>query len=261
MARIELLYHLRLLAPLHIGTGTGFAKMVDDLTVRAGPARGSGAQLPCIPGSAVKGKVRSRCEALAQTLKLSVCTVPTDRSEQETRGERRCKRHLCVICRLFGSPYTAGPLHFSDALLTKEWQIAGTRLGRDIGTDREIVDPFALTVVRTSNQIERTTRTVKPDFLFSLEHTADDLQFGGSIIGQITPRPINGLNVTLPLEGWLFVVSLQAVDKIGGLRSRGWGRCHIAITSLKVDGTELTADLNGLLAQEDYLLGVAEYEA
>ena len=261
MARIELLYHLRLLAPVHIGTGMGFAKMVDDLTARAGPARGGGARLPYIPGSAVKGKVRSRCEALAQTLELRVCTAPTARPEQETRGERRCKRRLCVICGLFGSPYAAGPLHFSDALLTKEWQRAGTRLGRDLGTGREMTDPFALTAVRTGNQIERATHTVEPDFLFSLEHTADDLQFEGSIVGQITPRPINGLNLTLPLEGWLFVVGLQAVDKVGGLRSRGWGRCRIVVTSLKVDGTELAADLSGLLAQEDYLLGVAEYEA
>lgn len=258
MVRFDLRYQLQLLTPMHVGTGTGFAKMIDDLIVRAGPAKGNRTRLPCIPGSAVKGKVRSRCETLAQTLKLRICTSP---QIQADRGERRCKRRLCVICRLFGSPYASGPLCFSDALLVEEWQKVGTQPGRDSATKSDIGDPFTLAAVRAGNKMERAVHTVEPDFLFSLEHTADELQFAGSIIGQIDPRPVGGLELTLPLEGWLLVVGLQAVDKIGGLRSRGLGRCRITITSLKADGDELAGNLDSLLAQEDYLLGVAEYEA
>lgn len=260
MTRIELHYRLHLLTPMHIGSGMGFANIVDDLLVRAGPAKGDRVRLPYLPGSAIKGKVRSRCEALAHALGFEQ-DAPLDKGRRRVCGEHRCKLRLCILCRLFGSPYSAGHLHFSDALLTEEWQIMGTRLGRDSETNPGLTDPFVLATVRVGNKIERAVRTVEPDFLFSLEHTADDLQTEGSIVGQIDPYPASGVDLPLPVEGWLLVAGLQAVDKIGGMRSRGLGRCRTAVTSLRVDGADLTADLSNLMAREDYLLGLDGYEA
>lgn len=263
MTRLELHYEVHLRAPMHIGTGMGFAKMVDDLVVRAGPAKGDQSRLPCIPGSSLKGKIRSRCESLSHTLNLTVCTSPPASQvppRLDDRGPRRCKRRLCVICRLFGSPYSPGHLSFSDALLVKEWQRVGAHLGRDSSNSRDANDPHHLAAVRAGNKIERAARTVESDFLFSSEQTADDLRYAGSIIGSIDPRPVEGLNLVLPIEAWLLTLGLQAVDKIGGQRSRGLGRCRITITSLKAGGEDLTADLDSLITREDYLLGVAEYE-
>jgi CRISPR/Cas system CSM-associated protein Csm3 (group 7 of RAMP superfamily) len=273
MNHIDLTYCIQFSTPFHIGTGLGFAKMVDDLVTRAGPAKAEGVRLPCIPGSSMKGKVRSRCEAIAKTLGLRVCGIsdsqsegeaaeaePSDRTPRRKDG-RKCKVNLCIICRLFGSPYSPGHLQFSDALLESEWQQMGYRLGRDQEAERETTDPFALAVVRAGNKLERATRTVESDFLFSLEHTADGLLYKGSIAGQVDTRPVQGMSVLLPLEGWLLTVGLLALDKIGGLRSRGLGRCRISVTCLKVDGgSDLAEGLNDLLAQEDYLLGLSEYE-
>lgn len=260
MLRLDLSYQIQLLTPMHVGTGMGFAMMADDLIVRAGPAKGNGTRFPCIPGSAIKGRIRSRCEALAAGLRLRQCASRSTHL-QIGRGERRCKRRLCVICRLFGSRYVPGPLCFSDALLIQEWQRVGTHLTRAPAGESGGSDLFALAVVRTGNKVERAMHTVEPEFLFSLEHTTDELQFAGSIIGHVDPQPVKGLELALPLEGWLLAVGLKTLDKIGGIRSRGLGRCRITVASLKVDGNDLTTSLDSLLAHEDYLLGVPEYEA
>jgi CRISPR/Cas system CSM-associated protein Csm3 (group 7 of RAMP superfamily) len=249
MTRIELNYRIHLLTPLHIGTGIGLAKMVDDTVVRAGTAKGSGVRLPCIPGSSTKGKARFRCEALANTLGLCIC------------GERKCKRNPCIICRIFGSPYVSGHLHFSDALLVEEWQSVGRPLDDDGTSNAGVRDPFSLATIRSGNKLERATRAVAPNFLFTFEYTAEDLKYDGTVEGQVCTRTIEGLELPLPLEGWLLVVGLQTIDKIGGLRSRGLGRCHITVTKLVVDGGDnLAEDLNNLLANEEYWLGLEEYE-
>jgi CRISPR/Cas system CSM-associated protein Csm3 (group 7 of RAMP superfamily) len=233
MTLIELTYRIRLLTPLHIGTGTGFARMVDDTVVRAGAAKGEGVHLPCIPGSSVKGKTRSRCEAIGNMLGLDLC------------DKRKCKRNPCVICRLFGSTYVSGNLYFSDALLIREWQAVGRPLTNDTGSE-----PFALATVRTGNKSERATRTVEPDFLFSHEYAAKDLEYKGTIHGQICTREIEGMGQPLPVEGWLLVVGLQAVDKIGGLRSRGLGRCRIEIKELFINDQK--EDVSSLFRVGDF---------
>ncbi len=249
MTRLDITYRIYLATPMHIGTGMGYAKMIDDMVTRAGPARGAGARLPCLPGSSIKGKARSRCEALASTLRLKIC------------GERKCKMNPCIVCRIFGTAFSPGGLQFSDALLDRKMSV----FARLPGSSREsAADPFALSAVRAGNKMERATRTVEPDFLFSIEHTADQLQYEGSIKGQVDDRNSQELNLRMPLEGWLLTVGLLSVDKVGGLRSRGMGRCRITITGFVVEGREeedLAGDLADLLFEEDYLLGLSEYEA
>lgn len=248
MVDFDLTYHVALLTPLHIGTGLGFTKMVDDTIVRAGPAKGGRVSLPCIPGSSIKGKTRSRCEALAHGLGLTVCGEP-----------RRCKtrKSLCATCRLFGSPYSQGRLRFSDALLVTDWR----QIARPTdGAQRPVRDGFALSLVRMGSKVERATRTVEPELLFSLEQSAEGLGFEGSIVGSLEPRQQPGLSLALSVEGWLLVIGLQAVDKLGGGRSRGLGRCCITITRLKVNGTDLSVRLPDLLRQDESILGVCEYE-
>jgi CRISPR/Cas system CSM-associated protein Csm3 (group 7 of RAMP superfamily) len=247
MTHIELTYQIHLKTSLHIGTGIGFARMVDDTVVRAGAAKADGVRLPYIPGSSIKGKLRSRCEAVTNTLGLKMC------------GERKCKSNPCIICRLFGSRYNPCHLHFSDAHLVSEWQSVGKPSG-DESERGTTPAPFALSTVRTGNKLERATRAVESNFLFSIEHAADNLIYEGSITGQVNAREIAGMETGLPVEGWVMVVGLQALDKIGGLRSRGAGRCRITITKLVVDDDDLAGNLNDILASEEYWLGLSEYE-
>jgi CRISPR/Cas system CSM-associated protein Csm3 (group 7 of RAMP superfamily) len=206
---------------------------------------GSGVRLPCIPGSSLKGKVRSRCEALARSFGLRLCV----------KGDRVCKRNPCIVCRLFGSAYTPGRLRFADALLTEPWRLlARPEPGKEAEATR---DPFVLSAVRTGNKLERATRTVEQDFLFSLEYTADRLQFAGSIHGHLDDRTFAGEALVLPAEAWLLIVGLQLVDKLGGGRSRGSGRCRITVSHLSINGGE---NLVGNLPHDDCLLGLSDYE-
>lgn len=242
---VALHYRIDLTTSLHIGTGIGFARMVDDTVCRAGPELGSEVRLPCIPGSSLKGKVRSRCEALARSFELHLCD----------KGGRVCKRHPCIICRLFGSAYTPGRLRFADALLTEPWRL----LARPESSQEAAMahEPFALSTVRMGNKLERATRTVEQEFLFSLEHTADQLQFAGSIHGHLEDRRIAGETLVLPAEAWLLLVGLQLVDKLGGGRSRGLGRCRITVSHLSIDGGENMIDS---LPHDECLLGLNDYE-
>lgn len=224
MIRVEITYRIELMTPMHIGTGVGFARMVDDTVVRAGPAKGNGARLPYVPGSSVKGKARSRVEAIARAMDKSIC------------GDVKCKNRPCAICLLFGSPMFQGSLHFSDALLPKE--MSAFARAADSTSNEKDHDPFSLSTIRAGNKIERATKTVQPDFLFSIEHAADRLQLEGSISGQIGDEKAGANDASELFAVYLLVVGLLSIDKIGGNRSRGLGRCQVSIARLIIEGEE-----------------------
>lgn len=95
---------------------------------------------PVLPGSSLKGKLRSTCESLAHALGLSACLLNNEASQvpcvsdvkfyQRVRSsyQRACKTDLakrlawidgntCDVCKLFGSPVRASRLRISDGRL------------------------------------------------------------------------------------------------------------------------------------------------
>ena len=98
---------------------------------------------PVLPGSSLKGKLRSTCETLSHALGLSACMLNHNasgvkctsdvnyyRTVRETYQEALQKglqnrlqwieENTCDVCKLFGSPMQASRLCISDGLL-KEW--------------------------------------------------------------------------------------------------------------------------------------------
>jgi CRISPR/Cas system CMR subunit Cmr4 (Cas7 group RAMP superfamily) len=76
---------------------------------------------PCIPATVVKGCLRSAVESIAGALDWPVCRAP-DRNEM-------ChpfKAEPCVVCQLFGSPWSEGRLYFTD-LITDDPPVLATR--------------------------------------------------------------------------------------------------------------------------------------
>lgn len=118
----KLAYVLRALEPLHIGSG------VYDLDEKNEPTRGllTVAGKPVVPGSSLKGVVRSIAEALSDS-----CVRLTSRSVEprltkgdDVKGCRLATRKegipkLCVCCSLFGGLGYFGRVSFSDAPLTR----------------------------------------------------------------------------------------------------------------------------------------------
>ena len=98
---------------------------------------------PVLPGSSLKGKLRSTCETLSHALGLRACMLNHNasgvkctsdvnyyRTVRETYQEALQKglqdrlqwieENTCDVCKLFGSPMQASRLCISDGLL-KEW--------------------------------------------------------------------------------------------------------------------------------------------
>lgn len=78
---------------------------------------GSGTFEPYIPGSSLKGVLRSTLERLVRTFDVSQCCVCTgDRNE----GAVLCGKESCISCRLFGSKNGGAKVRIRDSHLTEE---------------------------------------------------------------------------------------------------------------------------------------------
>ncbi|MGV3720921.1 MAG: RAMP superfamily CRISPR-associated protein [Actinomycetota bacterium] len=240
--KVQLTYTLSFETASHVGAGLGFARMVDELVVRAGPARGQGSRLPYVPGTTLKGRVRREVERLAAALQL--------RTHSRAPGGRVCKDAACLSCRLFGSTFRQGSLYFSEAFLDPA-------LVRAPSSDR-----FALAQVRAGTRVERATRCVERKLLFSRENAGAGLVFQASVQGYLDPRP--GQESKLPLELWLLLAGLRSLEKVGGGRTRGLGRCDIQLVSLEVDGALVSTAFEELFGldedeRDELILGVLDY--
>lgn len=73
---------------------------------------------PLIPGSSLKGSLRSAAERLLRPLGSDLaCDVVSDRCLQSVSGREPTEEELaslCSLCRLFGNPYLAGRLTLED---------------------------------------------------------------------------------------------------------------------------------------------------
>ncbi len=172
-----------------------------------------------IPGSSLRGVVRSYAERLLRSIGPHLACDPT-----QTRGERRGLRRAChagrdttdmdgpdayncscYACRLFGNTALAGRVRISDFYLQGEPQ-----LERRYGV-----------------AIDRVTGGVVPRALFELE-----ILTAGQFVGSLTVR-----NFTLGQLGLLAAALLDMSDglvPIGFGKSRGLGRVRLTFQRLVV---------------------------
>ena len=159
---LRLDYHIRPEGPLLIKSGQEAGAdptLLDMNFVRTDHARLG--PTVYLPGSGLKGTVRSYCEKIGRTVGLPVCN-PLDRREScggrlerraRTAGGAEIYHDLCPICRLFGHTVMASHIHFSDAYPTeatvKKMNLTEERDG--VAIDRVsgavAVGPFQLEVV------------------------------------------------------------------------------------------------------------------
>jgi CRISPR-associated RAMP protein (TIGR02581 family) len=114
-----------------------------------------------LPGSSLKGTLRSYCEKIGRTVGLGVCNPLDMKSSCGRRWERTAKtasgaeiyQKLCPICRIFGHTVMASHVHFSDAYPTLETvkDVNETEERDGVAIDRVsgavAVGPFQLEVV------------------------------------------------------------------------------------------------------------------
>lgn len=139
---------LEALEPLLVKSGATVISGPDMAFVRTNRADGS---QPFLPGSSLKGVIRSHAERIARTLQPgSVCDVFAKsrvegcswRKKEKARENAEAGQSnqdyalLCPACQLFGSLLWKGRFHISDAYLTHEHANAKVEVRDGIGIDR-----------------------------------------------------------------------------------------------------------------------------
>jgi CRISPR/Cas system CSM-associated protein Csm3 (group 7 of RAMP superfamily) len=124
------------LSPIHIASGnielTGRQPSLVKAHFRCGGR-------PTIPGSSLKGAIRSIVEAISHP--PSCLRVTQARFDNLPPNVRRCTKpeSLCIACRMFGAMGYLGQVHFSDAILQQG--------------DTEVIQIPSLFAPRTREQI------------------------------------------------------------------------------------------------------------
>ena len=189
---------------------------------------------PILPGSSLKGKLRSTCETLSHALGLSACMLNHEVSRvkctsdvnyyhevreayQETLKKEKglqarlewIDKHTCDVCKLFGSPVQAGRLWVSDGMLQEWASVVQVR-------DGVVIDRDSQTAV---NGLKYDYEVVPPGSKFEL---CVDLE-------NPTDRDMALLGAAL--------FEWHAGSSIGGFTSRGLGRFHL--DCIKLAGVDL----------------------
>lgn len=189
---------------------------------------------PILPGSSLKGKLRSTCETLSHALGLSACMLNHEVSNVKCTSdvnyyrERKVREayqkalqkglqarlkwiddHTCDVCKLFGSPVQAGRLWVSDGML-KEWA--------------------AVVQVRDGVVIDRDSQTAVNRLKYDYEVIPPGSQFELCIdLENPTDRDMALLGAA--------IFEWHAGSSIGGFTSRGLGRFHL--DDIKLAGVDL----------------------
>lgn len=190
---------------LHIGTGMGLGQLLDETTVQGPHPLAAGADLPYLPGSSLKGRLRD------QTRQLSAMVLDDD---------ERARR--AVEASLFGFSDSGGGLVFNDAHLSDE------ALARELANNR-LLQPLLVRGQRSFVSLSPQRRVALEQRLFRLELVEHGLVFASTIHGRLhTPHAERDLA--------LLLLALRALTHLGGHKGRGLGKCHLDIMALTLNG-------------------------
>lgn len=208
--RIKLTYTMTFEAGFHCGSG--LSRLLVDRAVRR-DVKG----YLIVPGSTVKGILRDRCEQLAKLFGL-VARSPHDEVEA-------LKEYVApdLLARLFGSRLRGGGLCFDDLTMALD--------------DREFFDATLSlqTSERTQVSLSRRTGAARPEALFSSEFGFTSLRFNGEIAGHVSDLPLEGDADGSTYSLLLLLAGLISLDRVGGNKSSGLGRCRTDIVSLTIN--------------------------
>jgi len=221
---------------LHIGGGRNPSAATDSPVVRDGNGR------PFIPGSSLKGAFRAAVERLVPNISgLRTCGLSDDSDACANRLRKELKdsknipeaellalldRILCDTCRTFGTTHLASVALFHDAPIADVWRAlpeVPTQIRDGVGIDRDS---------------ERAREGIKYDFEVVPPQTSFDFAL---TLENPTARDL-GL-IALGLQEFI-----AGMIPLGGIRSRGLGRCHL--DAVKVEGV----DFGNYEAMTNYLL-------
>ncbi len=199
-SRALIQYTIKTKSDLHIGGhGTTAPAEVDS------PVLKNDGDFPIIPGSSLKGVLRTEMERLLKGLKIDACTVP-----DVCMSPRRKVESECPVCMLFGGAELAGSIRIKDATANSK-----------------------KTVIRDGVAIERKTRKAKGGAKYDIEAVPQGTEFYGEVT-------IENLDVkdnrNAKLGAFLSLVDFfnSCSGGIGHATSRGFGQINIGIDNFKI---------------------------
>jgi CRISPR/Cas system CMR subunit Cmr4 (Cas7 group RAMP superfamily) len=232
--RIHIAYDLTFATPFHCGTGIRVG-LIDRTIVRDSEG------YLYVPGSTFKGVLRERCEQLARLYEeldenmLDLIASPHD----EAVALQGLGQTITMITRIFGSHNHPGHLFFDDARQVEENQQQSESDESDVERGYSDLQTQLYTQVR----IDRPTRTAIKGALYTSEFGIRNLTFKGNITGWLTCRTTGSSEDDGPTYSLLLLLAgLQMIDRLGGNKSTGKGRCTCKTTLLKIGTKEYTPE-------------------
>ena len=244
--RIQIDYDLKFETPFHCGTGIREG-LVDRAIVRDSEG------YLYVPGSTFKGVLRERCEQLArlyeQDEKLRQLVQSPHNAKAALQG---LGQTVTMVTRIFGSQMVPGRLFFDDARQEEDDKLQydnpeERRSGK--GKYKSLqVDLY------TQVRLDRPTRTAVQGALYTSEFGVRDITFKGSILGWLEcvavdptihacfenkDRPHDAPTYSL----LLLLAGVCMIERLGGNKSTGKGKCMCEVTMVKVNTQEYGDDI------------------
>lgn len=212
LAKVVLNYKMEALTGIHVGSSKETFEIGDvDNPVVKDPITGE----PYIPGSSLKGKMRSLLEKKYFTISENKNAIEFFNKEYHS-----CQEEHCPVCSLFGASVTNPPR-------------PGRVIVRDAFLDDESVkrlkkmDIPSFTEIKYENSINRLTAKANPR---QMERIPRGVKFDVEIVYEVDDEELFKIN--LP---WLFDgIRLLELDGIGGSVSRGYGKVKFELMNAKV---------------------------
>ncbi|RLI35977.1 hypothetical protein DRO55_04425 [Candidatus Bathyarchaeota archaeon] len=183
--------------PLHIGSGRPDIRIGEAISVLRN-VKG----VPYIPGSSIKGKVRTEAEKIARKLGYEVCNPPD--TKKMCGSLKSDEKDLCIVCQIFGTAgekiSRASKVKFRDALPLEE------------------VKEFE---VRTGIALDRERGSVHRKALYTIEAVPAGTRFGFEMVAEnLTDEELS-----------LLLAAVKSVQDtgLGGSSTRGFGKVRVSI--------------------------------
>ncbi len=181
-----------------------------------------------VPGSSLKGVVRSTAEALFRTLGENPCDAsdpkrlcPVVRKDRKKNPEEKLAYlDHCPVCQTFGSTELASRVHFADLFPWRPKEDAAAREGQKKELERHLGIRMGISIDRRKGSVAHGP--------FEME-----ILTGGTLYGEVSLR-----NYSLWQLGLLFFV-FERLDegslKVGFGKSRGLGRVALEVDQVMLE--------------------------
>jgi len=223
--------------PLVIASGDS-KKNIADLTPYIVPIKG--VDVPCIPGSSLKGVIRSEVEYLLKEAHkdhsgIDCCNIIDYRNSCGGKNNRRIQRIMkdtrrneelesilskfCYACQLFGSPNYKGRVRLSDSFPVDNYSSYNLEKLHGIA-------------------IDRLSGENSPGSLYSIQYISP---------GSIFSFRLSGINLTTQQIGLLFA-SLYRLHwgyrRLGGFGTKGFGKIKLNLNRVSLGKKKINGDFS-----------------